>query len=601
MKTSLFVFSAAVLAASFASAEPRPDLVAKVVSGELKEARASWWGFDAVDSTRYLQAAFDSGARRLVIDKMPSPWIATPLRGASNQEVVFEPGAEILAKAGEFKNKNAELLRYNRSRNVKITGYGGTLRMRHKDYMQPPYEKSEWRHALSFLSCSNVVVEGLTLASSGGDGIYLGCNDSKFQKNVDVVIRDVLCDDNHRQGISVISAENLLIENTVLRETFGTAPAAGIDFEPNHPGEVLKNCVMRNCLAIHNQGDGYTTWAGQLNEHSAPVDIKFENCTAIGDRTSFSFACDSRRGRDVSGHIQLINCTFEKPRSARAVSLRGNRFGTLVYDISNCKIVQTNAVGGEVVSKMDEDWKKANIPHQFDPDFSIPHVSNPDLLHAEIFDSAPGQSIKLQPAKIRHSGTYLVYADAARVLHFSGHQVRVGRYEPATKPLVVTTLDGKPVAKIPLPSLKDTAFSFSAPQPGFYRLAVELGAVAFQMTASDAPIALDITEGAQGLISSVAQLWTVVPPKTPTFACFLCGEGTEQVHASLYSPQGVQVWDQDNISNWAKAVVRNGVPPGMWRLSLARPSKGAFEDTRVDLAGVPGFLFLSKEKTWSFR
>ena len=585
----------------FTRAESRPDLVAQVVSGTISEARASWWGFDPADSTRYLQAALDSGVRKLVIDKMSGPWIVTPLQGASNQELVFEPGAEILAKADEFKNKVATLLRYSQCRNVKISGAGGTLRMRHHDYMQPPYEKSEWRHALSFLSCSNVVVQGLTIASSGGDGIYLGCADKNFRKNMDVVIRDVICDDNHRQGISVISAENLLIENTVLRNTFGTPPAAGIDFEPNHPEEVLKNCIMRNCSTFNNQGSGYTTWAGQMNEHSTPVDIRFENCSSLGDRTSFSFACDSRRGRDVSGRITLNNCRFENPQGPRAVLLRENRFGTLIYDISNCHIVQTNACGVDVVTPMNEDWKKIHVPHQFDPDFSIPHLSSPDLLHAEIHDATPERMAQLQPARIRHRGTYLVYANAARPIHLAGHQIRVGRYSPATRPLVVTSLNGDAVAKIPLPGLTNTTFSFSAPSAGFYRIYAELGAVAFQMTASDAPLALDVTEGAQGLISSSIQMWTVVPEKTPTFALFVSGDGIEQVHAALYSPQGERVWDQDNISSWSKAVIRNAPTPGLWRVTLARPSQGAFEDVRVDLAGIPGFLFLCKEKTWSCR
>lgn len=600
MKNPRFLSSCAVLCLALTvPATPRPDLVAKVSSGELSEARASWWGFDPADSTRFLQAAIQSGVRKLVIDKMEGPWIVTPLSGVSNQELVFESGAEILAKAGEFKNKVAALLRYSQCTNIRIIGYGGSLRMRHKDYTQPPYEKSEWRHALSFLSCSNVVVQGLTIASSGGDGIYLGCNDERFRKNMDVVIRDVLCDDNHRQGISVISAENLLIENTVLRETCGTPPAAGIDFEPNHPDEVLKNCVMRNCLTINNQGSGYTTWAGQMNDQSAPIDIRFENCASLGDRTSFSFACDSRRGRDVAGNVKIYNCLFEKPRGPRAVSLRENRFGTLHYDIANCRIVETNMLGGEIVTPMDSNWRTANLPHKFDPDFSIPRIASPNLQHARIFDSAPGQTVGLQPVKIRHSGVYLVYANEKRLLQFSGHQVRVGRYALATKPIVVTDLRGKKISTIPLPGLTNTTFSFTAPAAGFYRVAINLGAVAFQMTSCDAPLALDVTDAAQGIVSSTAKLWMSVPSNTLTFALFISGEGIEQVHGSLDTPSGIRIWEQDNISSWTKAVFRQNIMSGLWRISLSRPSQGAFEDVRIDLAGIAGFLFLSEEKTWT--
>ena len=597
MNKTTFLILGTALAALFAGAEPRPDLVTKVQSGELKEARASWWGFDREDATKFLQAAIDSRVPRLIVDRMESPWVVLPLQGVSNQELVLEEGAEIRAKRGEYKAKGACLLTYRGCENVTVTGYRAALRMWHEDYMKEPYEKSEWRHALSILGCSNVVVRGLTVASSGGDGIYLGAAGKGPRKNTDVVIRDVLCHDNHRQGISVITAENLLIENIVMRETHGTPPAAGIDFEPNHPEEVLKNCVMRNCLTVNNEGAGYTTWAGQLNRMSEPLDIRFENCTAFGDRTAFHFATDSRNGRDVGGRVVLRNCRFEKPRTSPAVQLRENRFGTLAYDIADSVIVQTNTAGVELTSYMNDNWMKIHLPLQKDPDFSLPHVANPDLAHAEVFDAAPGKAVKLQPMRVRHQARYLVYADRARTLHFTGHQCRVGRYAAATKPMHVTGTDGKAVAKIPLPGYSDAPFSFDAPAAGFYRIDLDLGSVAFTFSSSDAPVALDLTDSAQGLISSVGSMWLAVPRGTRKLGLYISGDGVERVHAALYSPQDVQVWDEDNISNWTKAVV-TPPPPGLWRIESKRPSLKILEDVKYDLAGVPAFLFLSDEKTW---
>ena len=595
MRNLLVLGLAAATGGIFAA--PRPDLVEKVRSGELKEAHAAWWGFDTEDATRFLQAAIDSQVPRLIIDRMESPWVVLPLTGVSNQELVFEPGSEIRAKRGAYKGKNDCLFRFPKCENVRIVGYGATLRMWHADYMQPPYEKSEWRHALAILSARNILVEGLAIASSGGDGIYLGVCDRTIPQNRDIVIRDVLCHDNHRQGISVISAENLLIENTVLRETHGTPPAAGIDFEPNHPNEVLKNCVMRNCLTVNNEGSGYTTWAGQLNAQSRPLDIRFENCTSFGDRTAFHFATDSRRGRDAGGRVVLRNCRFEKPRE-QAVRLRENRFGSLIYDIADCVIVQTNAVGAECVSYLNETWRKINLPLQSDPDFSLPHVAHPDLAHAEIRDGAPGESVPLQPLHVRHAGTYLVYADRARTLHFTGRQMRVGRHAAAAKPILVKTSDERILTRLPLPGLTDTAFSFDAPAAGFYRMALDLGAVAFTLTSSDAPVALDVTDAAQGLICSTGCFWIDVPKGTRKFAFYASGDGVERVHARLYSPQNVRVWDEDNVSGWTKAVVQPP-PPGLWRVEVGRPTAGVFEDARYDLSCIPGFLFLSSEKTWS--
>ena len=65
--------------------------------------RASEFGFDPADSTRFLQAALDSGARTVVLDRQAGPWVTLPLLARSNTEVVVEPGVELVAKRGEFR------------------------------------------------------------------------------------------------------------------------------------------------------------------------------------------------------------------------------------------------------------------------------------------------------------------------------------------------------------------------------------------------------------------------------------------------------------------------------------------------------------------
>ena len=147
----------------------RPDLVSKVSSGKISEARASWWGFDKDDSTVYLQAAIDSGVPKLIVERMPSPWVVRPVRGASNQHIVFEKGAVLLAKRGEFVGCNDWLFYYLFAENARLTGYGATFRMWRNDYANGKdgkgrdYNRGEWRHALAIRNSSNVTVEGLVL------------------------------------------------------------------------------------------------------------------------------------------------------------------------------------------------------------------------------------------------------------------------------------------------------------------------------------------------------------------------------------------------------------------------------------------------------
>ena len=234
-----------------------PEAVAQVAAGKLAIANAAWWGFDSGDATSALQAAIDSKARTVIVPYMGEPWIVRPIRLRSNLELIFEPGVLVLAKKGEFRERLDCLLTATNESDITIRGYGAILRMRKRDYRNPPYpENEEWKHGIKIESCKQVLIEGLRIESSGGDGIYLGRAAQSRSGNEDIVIRDCVSHDNHRQGISIIDAKNLLVENCVFSGTEGTGPSAGVDFEPNFPEQLLVNCVFRNCLFENNAGHG---------------------------------------------------------------------------------------------------------------------------------------------------------------------------------------------------------------------------------------------------------------------------------------------------------------------------------------------------------
>ena len=314
---SAALFALLVLLPAAAQIAPDAQKIAAVADGTVTEAKASWWGFDPEDSTASLQAAINSGVPKLIVDEVGGPWIVTPISLASDQEILFEEGVEVLAKRGEFKSRNASLFSASNKENITLSGYGATWRMWREDYDNPDlYEKAEWRMCLAIGGCTNVKVLGLTLTESGGDGIYLGAGAGRAT-NTDIVIKDVTCDRNYRQGISVITAENLLIENTIMRETNGTPPRAGIDFEPNHPEERLVNCVMRDCLSEGNGGYGYILAISPLNASSEPVSLRFENCKAIGNAgAAFGVKTGDTLEGAVDGTVDLVGCVLQSGASA---------------------------------------------------------------------------------------------------------------------------------------------------------------------------------------------------------------------------------------------------------------------------------------------
>jgi hypothetical protein len=260
---------AAVATANTAAAAPPPGFV-----------DASTFGYDAGDATAALQAAIDTGSNVYVPDT-GSPWVVRPITlSCSNQEILFESGVVVAAKPGAFQAVGDALFTASGKSNIKLTGYGATLRMRKADYQQAPYEPAEWRHGINLLDVSGIEIRGLTIADTGGDGIYVGTN-SETGYSQDVTIADVALNNNHRQGISVISVKNMLVDNAVILNTRGTAPEAGIDFEVNFQTQRLANVKVRNSIIQANH-----TWGILFAGHSElpePITVDIENVTILAN------------------------------------------------------------------------------------------------------------------------------------------------------------------------------------------------------------------------------------------------------------------------------------------------------------------------------
>lgn len=251
--------------------------VLEVTTGRRALANAAWWGFHPEDSTAAIQAAFDSAAKTVLIPYLGEPWVVRPLQLRSRREILLEPGVVILAKKGEYLGSGDSLFTAVGQSNLVIRGYGATLRMRKRDYQQAPYQKAEWRMGIALRGCRNVLIEGLRVEGTGGDGFYVdGGGDLGWSE--DITLRNCTAYDNHRQGLSVISAVNLLVENCAFANTWGTAPEAGIDLEPDTENQRLVNCVIRDSVFENNNGNQILIYLKQLSRKSSPVSIRFERC-----------------------------------------------------------------------------------------------------------------------------------------------------------------------------------------------------------------------------------------------------------------------------------------------------------------------------------
>jgi len=170
------------------------------------------------------------------------------------------------------------------------------------------YPRAEWRMALSLRGCTNLRVYGLTLKDSGGDGIFVAGGRQPYSKNVH--IKDVVCDNHYRQGISVISAEDLVVEDSVFRNTWGTPPSSGVDIEPDTPAQRVRNVVFRNCRFEDNYGDGIEIFLANLKASSGEVSILFDNCR-VSSRRGTGIRVTKLADDGPRGWIEFRNCTVE--------------------------------------------------------------------------------------------------------------------------------------------------------------------------------------------------------------------------------------------------------------------------------------------------
>ena len=95
----------------------------------------------------------------------------------------------------------------------------------------------------------STLVDGpLLIERTGGDGIYVDQATNTTVRNVDLSA-------NYRQGMSVIAANGLLVEDCLMRGTNGTNPQAGLDIEPNRPSDELVNLTFSRVSFFNNSGN----------------------------------------------------------------------------------------------------------------------------------------------------------------------------------------------------------------------------------------------------------------------------------------------------------------------------------------------------------
>lgn len=647
-KISVIVFVAVLFYGISAFAgEVNRHAIDDVAAGKITTANVSWWGFDEKDSTKALQSAINSGAKKLIVENMGKPWIVESITLAGDQEIVFEKGVEVRAKRGSFKGTGDSLFTGSGIQNVTLRGYGATLRMWRKDYADPTkYERAEWRMILRFSKCQNVKIYGLTLAESGGDGIYLG---GPFNRNVH--IKDVTCIRNLRQGISVIACEDLLIENCLLAETSGVPPQSGIDFEPNYNYQRI-SAVIRNCVTKDNKSTGYTI---AINKVLPLLSLRFENCKSIRDGHAGTIL-DLCGHPDARGTIEFVNCSFEGNKGSGIIFM-GNASNGRKVTFKDCSILDPvsentgmtpilmesspgamvpmgNVDFGKMRIRGSEDRRpirfgdkaavglenvtgtliveKGKVTGTFVIDQKLIDKWMPAAVMKELPRLKPGDLSSYRPVAARTvappealsdaflRGAYemLLYAKEGDSVEFKINYKQLGNYTEEAMKVEAVSPSGKKIACPPVQFKTVGKTGFNASETGVYRISLDSGRCIFSVASTSHPMLINGQGRRIGFCKGAGKYYFWVPEGTEEFAIRVVAPGAlEAVRARLLNPKGQVVEDVNNIVSAHQFDVKQSkdTPGRVWGLELIRADISALEDHEVDIMGIPPLLAGSKE------
>lgn len=103
----------------------------------------------------------------------------------------------------------------------------------------------EFGQCVSLRGGNNLVVRDCSLKSAWGDGILVATTQDGTDYPVGVLIDNCEFDDISRNGISIVSARNVVISNNRCKRVNRTAPKSFIDFEPDPPSFAPnRDCVV---------------------------------------------------------------------------------------------------------------------------------------------------------------------------------------------------------------------------------------------------------------------------------------------------------------------------------------------------------------------
>ena len=352
---------------------------------------------------------------------------------------------------------------------------------------------------------------------------------------------------------------------------------------------------------------------------SGAVDVLFSDCVisnaASGAMTpDMSFSAGTPRQGMPDG-VALKNLTVYQPTNRPWFACGRAAFGPAPREIEgDVTVVAPDGARRQVA--LDATWIATNFPVINGGRMPAPRVPLPAVRDVVVHDEHPGELVDLPPVALINGGHYLLFVPQPGPVRLVARQIDAVGNRPANeKPTIIRYLPEKGgkrrTWKLPTPGFTPGEITFTAHAAGFYALELPRGGTRQQLLKSSVPVGLDVTESDRiiaGVKRAPVSLWFDVPDGA-AFTCGASGSDYYRFKASLVNPSGEIVASKDVVSDSFWIDVPTGTtgvspvasPTRLWRIDLSKAREPHYDWMWVDLSGVPGCLFLTREKAWFKR
>lgn len=162
----------------------------------------------------------------------------------------------------------------------------------------------EWGMCIRCIGCTNVTLQDVICKDGWGDGIYVGkAADGTHCNNIKIV--NCTCDNNRRNGCSVVDCNYGYAIGCDFINTNGTAPQAGIDLEAN-ADTIVEDFRIIACYSYNNTGDGIDVYGDNTKKSSLIGNVCKGNAIGIViSSTEKNIVSGNRCSENTSDGIKL--------------------------------------------------------------------------------------------------------------------------------------------------------------------------------------------------------------------------------------------------------------------------------------------------------